>query len=132
MYTYLFIWFFFIVINFQIWVCKENVYLFIHIVLFYSYKFLKMGIQGDESSFFGFKLKSLSEVDRFKTKSLSEIGPKHTTIKLWSWSFFSKCAKFYVVFKNAIKISEKAFGFEDIYVWTCCKKLSQIWRENMW
>ena len=37
-------------------------------VLFYIYKFLKMGIQEDMSFFFCLELKSLSEVD-----------PKHTT-----------------------------------------------------
>ena len=41
---------------------------FIHIVLFYSYKFSNMSIQGNENCFFCLKLKSLSEV-----------GPKHTT-----------------------------------------------------
>ena len=35
------------VINFQIWVCKENVRLFIYMVLFYNYKFLNIGIQGN-------------------------------------------------------------------------------------
>ena len=55
-------------INFLKWACNENVCLFIYMGLFYSYKFSNMGIQGNESSFFYLKLKSLSEV-----------GPKHTT-----------------------------------------------------
>ena len=68
----LFIWFFLMVINFQTWVCKENVCPFIHMVLFYSYKFLKMGIQGNESSFFTWNLKVVRS-------RLSEVGPKYTT-----------------------------------------------------
>ena len=39
-------------IHFLKWACNENVCLFIHMVLFYSYKFSNVGIEGDESSFF--------------------------------------------------------------------------------
>ena len=35
----------------------KNVCLFIHMVLFYSYKFSNMGIQGNENSFFAWNLK---------------------------------------------------------------------------
>ena len=55
--VFLFIWFFFIVTNFQILVCKENVFLFISMVLFYGYKFSNMDVQGNESSFFTWNLK---------------------------------------------------------------------------
>ena len=53
-------------------------------------------------------------------------------IKLCSWSFSSKSAKFYVDLKNVIKILEKVFGFEEDYVWTCVANFSQFLRENMW
>ena len=45
------------VIHFLKWACNENVCLFIHMVLFYSYNFSNVGIQGDESSFFALNLK---------------------------------------------------------------------------
>ena len=42
--VFLFLWFFFMITNFQKWVHKENVCLFIHMILFYAYKISKMGI----------------------------------------------------------------------------------------
>ena len=58
----------FMITNFQKWVCKENVCLFISMVLFYDCKFSKMGIHGNGWGFFFFFL-----------KKLSERAPKHTT-----------------------------------------------------
>ena len=49
---FLFLWSIFIVINFQKWLYRGMNVLFISMVLFYSYKFPKMGIQGNECSFF--------------------------------------------------------------------------------
>ena len=45
--------------------------------------------------------------------------------------FFSKCGNFDLDFKNAIKTSEKVFGFGDNYVWACCRNFPQFWRQNM-
>ena len=70
--------------------------LFIHMVLFYSYKFSNMGIQRGGGSVFVY----------LKLKSLSEVGPKHTTNvaglqacnfirKIFQhWCFPTKFAKF--------------------------------------
>ena len=52
--------------------------------------------------------------------------------KQWSWTSFSKCAKYYVYFKDTRKLWENVFGFEDNGVWTCCRNLSQLWAEYMW
>ena len=70
---FLFLWFLFIVINFQKWVCRGMNVLFISMVLFYSYKFSKMGIHGEWMFFFCLKL-----------KSSSGIAPKHTTLRSFS------------------------------------------------
>ena len=55
--VFLIIWFLFIVTNFQILVYRRMKVLFIHIVLFYSYKFSNVGIHGNESSFFTWTFK---------------------------------------------------------------------------
>ena len=47
------------------------------------------------------------------------------------WFFFSKCTKFYVHFKNAKKIWQNVF-FWDNGIWTCCGNLPQLWRKYMW
>ena len=51
---------------------------------------------------------------------------------LWDsyYFFFSKCLKFNVDFKNAIKILEKAFSFSDNCIWIGSGKLSLILREH--
>ena len=49
-----------------------------------------------------------------------------------SWSFFSKCSKFHVDFKNAMKIPKVLFGFQDNCVWTGFWNLFQLWGEYMW
>ena len=46
--------------------------------------------------------------------------------------FFSKCKKFYIYFKNAIKVSEKICGFWDNNAWNRYKNFSQFWQEYMW
>ena len=48
------------------------------------------------------------------------------------WSFFLKCVKFHVDLKNALKISEIIFGFQDNRVWTGCVIFSHLWTEYMW
>ena len=53
-------------------------------------------------------------------------------IKLWSWSFLSKCAKFFVDCKNAIKSWGNCFDFWDNGVWRCCSNFSQLWQEYIW
>ena len=53
-------------------------------------------------------------------------------MKAWRWSFFSKCSKFHVDFKNAIKILQNVFGSEENCVRTCCGNFSQLWQEYMW
>ena len=45
---------------------------------------------------------------------------------LWGSSFFSKCSKFNVDFKNAAKNWEKVFCFSDNYIWTDIVKLSLL------
>ena len=50
----------------------------------------------------------------------------------WRWSIVSKCSKFYVDFKNAKKVSENVFGFEDKCIGTCYRNFSLLWEENMW
>ena len=40
-------------------------------------------------------------------------------LKVWRWSLFSKCSKFYVDLKNAIITQENIFGFEGKCVGTC-------------
>ena len=52
-------------------------------------------------------------------------------LKLWSWSFFSICPKFYVDCKNVKKIGENKGGFWDNGVQTCCENFSQFAPENM-
>ena len=49
-----------------------------------------------------------------------------------SWSFFSKCTKFYVDGKNAKKIPENIYGFWDNGVWTCSWNLYELWEADMW
>ena len=60
--------------------------------------------------------------------------PKSVTpkiLKVWRWYFFSKTWKFYVHFKNAIKISQNVFGFLNNCVGTCCGNFSELWQEYM-
>ena len=40
--------------------------------------------------------------------------------------FFSKCSKFYVDFKNAIKILQNVFGFQHNCVWLLAAKFSDL------
>ena len=47
-------------------------------------------------------------------------------MKVWRWSFFKKCWKFDADFKNAIKIWENVFGFEENCVGTCCANFSLL------
>ena len=51
--------------------------------------------------------------------------------KVWSWYFFSKCAEFYVDFKNTKSITENIFCFGDNSAWTYCGSLSQFWPKYM-
>ena len=46
--------------------------------------------------------------------------------KLWEWSFVSKCSKFELDFKNALKNSKKPFCFWDIWIWIGIVKLSLL------
>ena len=46
--------------------------------------------------------------------------------KLWGWSFFSKCLKFKLNFKNAVKNFEKFFCFWDNCIWIGIVKYS-LW-----
>ena len=66
----------------------------------------------------------------FKSPRLSD-WISSQIFKLWSWSFFSKCAKFYVDFENARKVWQKVFSFGGNVVWTCCLNLSELWGEYM-
>ena len=50
---------------------------------------------------------------------------------LWGSSFFWKCSKFNVDFKNEEKIWEKVFCFWDNSVWIDCVKLSLLRREYL-
>ena len=52
--------------------------------------------------------------------------------KLWSWSSCSKCVRFYLDWKNAIKISENVSGFWDNGVWTCLWNFSELWQRDLW
>ena len=49
--------------------------------------------------------------------------------KLWWSSFFSKCSKFKLDFKNAEKNGEKGFSFWHNCIWIGCIKLS-LWRRE--
>ena len=44
----------------------------------------------------------------------------------WKWWIF------YVDFKNAIKVRENIFGFEDNCLGTCCGNFSLLWQEYKW
>ena len=46
--------------------------------------------------------------------------------------FFSKCSKFYVDFKNAIKNWENVFCLEVNCVRTCSGNFCLLWEEYMW
>ena len=62
---------------------------------------------------------------RFPECVISEIN------QLWGSSFFWKCSKFKVDFKNATKNSEKAFSFWDNCVRIRCVKLSLLRKEYL-
>ena len=62
---------------------------------------------------------------RFPECLISEIN------QLWGSSFFWKCSKFKVDFKNATKNSEKAFSFWDNCVRIGCVKLSLLRKEYL-
>ena len=51
--------------------------------------------------------------------------------QLWESSFFWKCSKFKLDFKNAQKNSEKVFSFPDYCIWIGCVKLSLLRREYL-
>ena len=50
----------------------------------------------------------------------------------WRWSFSSKHSKFYVNFKNAIKLRKNVLGFQDNCGWPSCGNFSQLWQEYLW
>ena len=50
----------------------------------------------------------------------------------WGSSFFIKCSKFKLDFKNAEKDSEKNFCFRDTCIWIGCVKLPLLKREYFW
>ena len=52
--------------------------------------------------------------------------------RVWSWSFFSKCAIIYADCKNGIKSVGSVSSFWDNGVWICCRNISKLWREYMW
>ena len=51
--------------------------------------------------------------------------------RLWGSSFFWKCSKFKVNFKNAKKNWDTVFCFWDNSIWTGCVKLSLLSREYL-
>ena len=53
------------------------------------------------------------------------------TLKLWGWTFFSNCYKFYVYSKNAIKYSWKMFRFSDKCIWIGSRKFVLLWLEYL-
>ena len=83
MYMYLFLWFFFIVKNFQILVYKENVCPFISMVLFYSYKFSNIGTQRKCVSF-------ISMVPFYSCKFL-KMGIQRTCVSSFCFRFRLSC-----------------------------------------
>ena len=52
-------------------------------------------------------------------------------LKLWFSSFFSKCSKFCLNFKAAMKIWQKAFNSLHKRIWVGCKKFSLLEREYL-
>ena len=75
----------------------------------------------------------------FWNKSLLALNEPHflewITCKIFepsSWCFFWNCAKFDTDFKNAIKLWEIVFCFQDNCVPTVSWNFSQLWGENMW
>ena len=52
-------------------------------------------------------------------------------MKLWGSRFISKCSKFYVYLKNAIKFPQKASGFLDNCIWIGCEEFSLLWQEYL-
>ena len=46
---------------------------------------------------------------------------------LWGWSFFPKCLKFKLNFKNGAKNSEKVFCFWDNWIWIGIVKYYLLW-----
>ena len=53
-------------------------------------------------------------------------------IKLWTWPFFWKSAKFCIESKNIIKIPENVSYFWVNGLWRYCTKLSQLLQEYLW
>ena len=51
--------------------------------------------------------------------------------RLWVWSFFRKCWKFNVDFRNEEKNWEKLFCFSDNSLWIGCFTLSLLRREDL-
>ena len=51
--------------------------------------------------------------------------------RLWVWSFFRKCWKFNVDFRNEEKNCEKLFSFSDNSLWIGCFTLSLLRREDL-
>ena len=62
---------------------------------------------------------------RFSEWIISEI------LKLWDWTSFSKCSKFYVDSENAIKYYYEVFGFYDNCIWICCFKFPVYWQQYL-
>ena len=53
-------------------------------------------------------------------------------LKLWRVYLFLKSSKFHVDCKNAIKVPENGYGFEDTCVGTCFGNFSLLWQEYLW
>ena len=52
-------------------------------------------------------------------------------MKVWRWSFVSKCSKKFLDFKNAMKVWENVFGPENNVVGTCGENSSLLSQEYM-
>ena len=46
--------------------------------------------------------------------------------------FFEKTPKFFVNFKNAIKLAKNLIHCEENFGWTCWWTFSQLWQEYLW
>ena len=86
----------------------------------------------------------LRPLSTFTSKGCSETGAFGFSSSTYFWInnsrnnegmkviFLKKRSKFYVDFKNAIKVSENVFGFEDNCDGTCCRNFWLLWKEYMW